>query len=117
MFAYCQWCRKSPSPFTAGLWWPALFPVRHLRRENRKIKAKGPIASRSLHSLTGGWGQPHYTVVSSEVIHVKVETKSPFFEKYKCLVEPRTEIPEDFYQETSVRLCTERPPQSDKQHH
>lgn len=84
MFAHCQWCRKSPSPSTAGLWWPALFPVRHLRRENRKIKAKVLLASRSLHSPAGPWGQLHYTVVCSEVIHVKVETKS-LFEKIQML--------------------------------
>lgn len=65
------------------LWWPALFPVRHSKREKEKNKREKSacclVASRSLPFLTGPQEQPHYTVVWSEVIQYKVETKTPLF--------------------------------------
>ena len=75
------------------LWWPALFPVRHSKRGKKKKKRKKRLLPQGPYlSPTGPQEQPHYTVVKSEVIQHKVDTKSLFFEKYKCSVERRGEI-------------------------
>lgn len=71
MFAYCQLCRKSPSPSTLV----ASFISSASFEEGGNKREKAPIASRSLPPPTGPKGQPHYTVVRSEVIEYKVERK------------------------------------------
>lgn len=89
MFAYCQWCRKSPSPSTLVA---SNISSASFEEGKKKTKRKNClIASRSLPSLTGPQGQPHYTVVKSEVIQYKVKTKT-FSKKHKRLVEWRVEI-------------------------
>lgn len=63
MFAYCHWCRKSLSPSTAGLWWPALFPVRHSKREK---KGKGKCAYCLKVPTFPDWSQGTATLHSCE---------------------------------------------------
>lgn len=55
--------------------------------EPKKIKKEKCSYCLSLPPLTRPQGQPHYTVMRSEVIQYKVETKTLFSEKHKRLAE------------------------------
>lgn len=117
----CFQCLRTASGAESGLrlphWWPALFPVRHSKREKKKNKRKKCLLAQGPYlPLPVPQGQPHYTVVRSEVIQYKAETK-PLFLK-NTTVQSNREKREQF-QKNSIKRPMEavRWDMSERQHY